>query len=210
MATLPGDGAPTRSLIVNTHTDGQNALEENAGIACVELAEHYAALPQSARKRTLVFSGVTGDASGGGEPKTEGFIDDDPDVIARAAAAIRAQPSSTVPSARWTGPPWASISTSPRTTTSAPNVTSPRTTSRVQLAQRRRARGDARLEVADELEVLGVEVDERRRAVALGASTTRPSSVDLVGVGAQREQVVGRLDRREARRAARAAPARPR
>lgn len=86
VAILPG--ATDEILVVNTHTDGQNAFEENAGIACVALAEHFASLPKSARRRTLVFSCVTGHFSGGGQPQTQGFIDDHPDLIARTAAAI--------------------------------------------------------------------------------------------------------------------------
>jgi hypothetical protein len=81
-------GSTDEVLIVNTHTDGQNAFEENAGIACVALAKHFAAMPKSARRRTLVFSCVTGHFSGGGQPQTQGFIDDHPDLIGKAAAAI--------------------------------------------------------------------------------------------------------------------------
>jgi hypothetical protein len=86
VAILPG--ATDEVLVVNTHTDGQNAFEENAGIACVALAEHFAAMPKSARRRTLVFSCVTGHFAGGGQPQTQGFIDDHPDLIAKSAAAI--------------------------------------------------------------------------------------------------------------------------
>jgi hypothetical protein len=86
VAILPG--ATDEVLVVNTHTDGQNAYEENAGIACVALARHFAAMPKSARQRTLVFSCVTGHFSGGQQPQTQGFIDDHPDLIAKAAAAV--------------------------------------------------------------------------------------------------------------------------
>jgi hypothetical protein len=85
---LPGDGSTDEVLIVNTHTDGQNAFEENAGVACVALARHFAALGRSARRRTLVFSCVTGHFSGAGQPQTQGFIDDHPDLVKRAAAAV--------------------------------------------------------------------------------------------------------------------------
>ena len=88
VAILPGGGATDELMVVNTHTDGQNAFEENAGIACVALAKHFASLPKSARNRTLVFSCVTGHFSGGGQPQTQGFIDDHPDLIKRAAAAL--------------------------------------------------------------------------------------------------------------------------
>jgi hypothetical protein len=88
VAVLPGGGASDEVMVVNTHTDGQNAFEENAGIACVALAKHFAAMPKSARNRTLVFSCVTGHFSGGQQPQTEGFIEDHPDLVERAAAAI--------------------------------------------------------------------------------------------------------------------------
>jgi len=74
--------------VVNAHTNRQNAFEENAGIACVALARYFAALPRAARNRTLVFSCVTGHFAGGGQPQTQGFIDDHPDLIKRAAAAV--------------------------------------------------------------------------------------------------------------------------
>jgi hypothetical protein len=88
VAVLPGNGSTDEVMVVNTHTDGQNAFEENAGIACVALAKHFAAMPKSARSRTLVFSCVTGHFSGGQQPQTQGFIDDHPDLIERCAAAI--------------------------------------------------------------------------------------------------------------------------
>jgi hypothetical protein len=88
VATLPGNGSTDELLIVNTHTDGQNAFEENGGIACVELARRAKALGRSRRDRTLVFCCSTGHFSGGGQPQTQGFIDDHPELIARAAAAL--------------------------------------------------------------------------------------------------------------------------
>ena len=87
VAVLPGDGSSDELMIVNTHTDGMNAFEENAGVAAVALARYFSRLPRSARRRTLVFSCVTGHF-GPGLPQTQGFIDDHPDLIKRAAAAI--------------------------------------------------------------------------------------------------------------------------
>ena len=88
VATLPGGDLAEEVVIVNTHTDGQNAFEENAGVASVALARYFAGLHKSRRRRTIVFSCTTGHFSGGGQPETEGFIEDHHDVIERAAAAV--------------------------------------------------------------------------------------------------------------------------
>lgn len=87
VAVLPGGGPTDEVLVVNTHTDGQNAFEENAGVACLGLARYFARIPRARRNRTLVFSLVTGHF-GPGQPQTQGFISDHPDIIKRAAAAV--------------------------------------------------------------------------------------------------------------------------
>jgi hypothetical protein len=88
VAILPGAGSSNELMIVNTHTDGMNAYEENAGIALVALAKYFAGLPASRRlNRTLVFSAVTGHF-GPGLPQTQGFIDKHPDLVKRAAASL--------------------------------------------------------------------------------------------------------------------------
>ena len=45
-AILPG--ASDECIIVNTHTDGQNAFEENGAVAAVAMARHFASLPTGA------------------------------------------------------------------------------------------------------------------------------------------------------------------
>lgn len=90
VAILPGANYNTRRdecMIVNTHTDGQNAFEENGGIACLAIAQHYAAIPQAKRPRTLVFSLVSGHM-GPDLPQTQGFVDRFPHLIRKAACAI--------------------------------------------------------------------------------------------------------------------------
>ncbi len=84
---MPGDGSTDEVLIVNTHTDGQNAFEENGGIALTAMARYFQALGPAARKRTLVFSAYTGHF-GPGLPQAQGFVDDHPDLIKRAAASV--------------------------------------------------------------------------------------------------------------------------
>jgi hypothetical protein len=86
---LPGDGSTDEVLILNTHTDGQNAFEENGGIGLVHLARYFARLPKARRlKRSLVFSAVSGHFAGPALPQTRGFIDRHPDLVARAAASV--------------------------------------------------------------------------------------------------------------------------
>jgi hypothetical protein len=85
VAILPG--ASSENMIVNTHTDGQNAFEENGGIACLAIAKHYASIPQAQRPRTLVISLVTGHMVAN-LPQTQGFIDHFPELIANAACGI--------------------------------------------------------------------------------------------------------------------------
>jgi hypothetical protein len=84
---MPGDGSTDEVLILNTHTDGQNAFEENGGIALTALARYFAALGPKARKRTLVFSAFTGHF-GPSLPQAQGFVDNHPDLIKRAAASV--------------------------------------------------------------------------------------------------------------------------
>lgn len=85
-AVLPG--ASQETLILNTHTDGQGFCEENGGVAFVALARHFASLPAAERpQRTLVFAAWPGHMSAD-LPQTQGWIDDHPDLVQRAAAAI--------------------------------------------------------------------------------------------------------------------------
>lgn len=56
---LPGSNTE-ETIIVNTHTDGPNACEENGGIALLALARYFSKIPVSERNRTIVFVFVTG------------------------------------------------------------------------------------------------------------------------------------------------------
>jgi hypothetical protein len=48
------------SIIVNTHTDGPNACEENGPIGLLALAHALARVPRAARRRAVVLAFVTG------------------------------------------------------------------------------------------------------------------------------------------------------
>ena len=53
-----GSGSTGQNIIINTHTDGPNATEENGGLGLVALAQYLAGLP--ARNNDMYFALVTG------------------------------------------------------------------------------------------------------------------------------------------------------
>lgn len=84
-AVLPG--ASSEVIIFNTHTDGQGFVEENGGVAFVQLARYFASLPPHRRlTRTLVFSAWPGHMVA--DINENGWMDAHPDILARAAAAL--------------------------------------------------------------------------------------------------------------------------
>jgi hypothetical protein len=86
VCVLPGQSDEV--MVVNTHTDGQNAFEENGAVTLVHLARHFNSLPPGKRlKRSLVLSAVTGHMTQE-LPQTQGFVDDHPDLIAATAAGM--------------------------------------------------------------------------------------------------------------------------
>lgn len=87
IATLPGMSSD-EVIVVNTHTDGPNATEENGGVALVALAKYFSKIPKSERKRTLVFPMTTGHFAGPWVPSIRGVIDKYPDVMKKAVAAL--------------------------------------------------------------------------------------------------------------------------
>ena len=85
-AILPG--ASEEVMIINSHSDGQNFIEENGCMALIELAKHFASLPQGERlKRTLVFAAWPGHMSGS-MPEAPGWVLAHQDLADRAAAAF--------------------------------------------------------------------------------------------------------------------------
>ncbi|WP_454798295.1 hypothetical protein [Novosphingobium lindaniclasticum] len=85
-AILPGKSEEV--VIVDTHTDGQNFIEENGCMAVLQLARHFASLPEAQRlRRTLVFAGWPGHMSGD-MPEAPGWALAHPDLMKRAAAAF--------------------------------------------------------------------------------------------------------------------------
>ncbi len=54
LATLPG--AATQRLVIDSHTDGTNAVEDNGPVAMVAMARYFASLPVLCRPRTIQFA----------------------------------------------------------------------------------------------------------------------------------------------------------
>jgi hypothetical protein len=57
VATLAG--ASDEKIVVESHTDGMNAVWDNGPIAMLAMTEHFAALPRECRPRTLEFAFTT-------------------------------------------------------------------------------------------------------------------------------------------------------
>lgn len=78
-------GATDEVIIVNTHTDGCNAVEENGLIGVVALARYFA---RRQNRRTMVFVGTTGHFGHGLVPGTATFIAEQSDLVSRAVACV--------------------------------------------------------------------------------------------------------------------------
>jgi hypothetical protein len=87
LATLPGTTSD-EVIIVNTHTDGPNATEENGGLGVLALAKYFAKVPKSERKRTIVFPLTSGHFAGPWVPSMRGIIQKYPDLIKKSVAAL--------------------------------------------------------------------------------------------------------------------------
>jgi hypothetical protein len=81
-------GEKTENVILNSHTDGEGVAEENCGVSILELARHFGSLPEGQRlSRSIVVSLFTGHMDPQ-LPEAQGFINDNPTLVADAAAAL--------------------------------------------------------------------------------------------------------------------------
>jgi hypothetical protein len=87
IATLPGMSSD-EIIIVNTHTDGPNATEENGGVGIVALAKYFSKIPKAERPRTMVFILTTGHFAGPYVPSIRGIVEKRPDLVKKAVAAV--------------------------------------------------------------------------------------------------------------------------
>jgi hypothetical protein len=81
-------GATDDVVVINTHTDGCNATEENGGLAVVSLAAALAKLPKAQRRKTYVFLMTTGHFSHGFIRGAESWQKENPELMAKAVACM--------------------------------------------------------------------------------------------------------------------------
>lgn len=86
IAWLPGQS--DEILIINTHTDGTSASQENGNLGILSLARYWASLPANCRQRTVVIALIPGHFHNGFEGDTEGFISRNPEIIAKAVGSL--------------------------------------------------------------------------------------------------------------------------
>ncbi len=87
IATLPG-ASSDEVIIVNTHTDGPNATEENGAIGILALMKYFSKIPKSERKRTIVCPLTTGHFAGPWVPSIRGVISKYPELFRKAVAGV--------------------------------------------------------------------------------------------------------------------------
>ena len=92
---LPGAnfGKPNDEfLICNTHSDGPNIAEENAGIGLFSVAQYFARLPQRERPKSMVFMAATGHFGhgllGSGGTAAPDWIRQHPQIINQTVACM--------------------------------------------------------------------------------------------------------------------------
>ncbi len=85
-AILPGKTDET--IIINTHTDGCNACEENGGLGVVALAKYFSKIPLAQRNRTLVFLMTTGHFAHGYVRAAQDWRATNPALMKKAVACV--------------------------------------------------------------------------------------------------------------------------
>jgi hypothetical protein len=87
IAQLPGTTSD-ELVIVNTHTDGPNATEENGALGLLAIAKYFSKLPRSERRRTMVFPMTSGHFAGPWVPSMRGVMQKYPEMIKKTVAAV--------------------------------------------------------------------------------------------------------------------------
>jgi hypothetical protein len=75
-------------ILVNSHTDGTNATEENGGLAVIALAKYFSQIPKTQRRRTIMFVLQSGHMSHGYVRSIHDVLERHPDLVTKSAAAV--------------------------------------------------------------------------------------------------------------------------
>jgi hypothetical protein len=86
VATLPGTSSH-ENILLWTHTDGNNAIEENGGIAMLNLMKYFSRTRKAARNRTIVCVISEGHYAEQYVP-TSAWVKERPDLIEKAVALV--------------------------------------------------------------------------------------------------------------------------
>jgi hypothetical protein len=85
-AILPGQS--DENIIINTHTDGCNANEENGALGIVALAQYFAKVPAPERQRNLIFLMTSGHFGHGYFRGTQDWIQTNQDAMKKTVACV--------------------------------------------------------------------------------------------------------------------------
>ncbi|MGV9415458.1 hypothetical protein ACWDOP_36650 [Nocardia sp. NPDC003693] len=88
-ATIPGNGSGSGAILLMTHTDGQNAVEENAAAAILAMVDYFTKLPVAQRDRDIcvVFSPAHMTAATSAV-HPEHWLEQHPEIRDRIVAAV--------------------------------------------------------------------------------------------------------------------------
>ncbi|MEU0545343.1 hypothetical protein ABZ319_36260 [Nocardia sp. NPDC005978] len=89
VATVPGNGNKPGAVLLMTHTDGQNAIEENGAAAVLAMADYFTKIPVGHRDRDIcvVFSPTHMTSSSSGV-HPDRWLEQHPEIRDRIVAAV--------------------------------------------------------------------------------------------------------------------------
>src|SRR6202008_857102 len=81
-------GRSDENIIINTHTDGCNANEENGALGVVALARYFAKVPAAQRQRHVIFLMTTGHFGTGYFRGTQDWMQTNQEAMKKTVACV--------------------------------------------------------------------------------------------------------------------------
>jgi hypothetical protein len=79
-------------IVIESHTDGENAVEENGGIAVLNIAKYFSHIPQKYRERTICIALLTCHLYyyhyEGFTCESQRFVEDHPDIVEKIKGVV--------------------------------------------------------------------------------------------------------------------------